>query len=502
MSDTFLLLLGGFESLLRPEVFLACLVGVVMGTFIGVLPGIGPTSAIAILLPAVYGMDPLVAMVTLAGIFYGGTYGGTITAVLLNIPGEATSVATAYDGYPMCKAGKAGIAIGMGAICSTIAATIGVILLTLIAMPLARFGLRFGPVEYTSIYIFAFAMVSSMTGKNIFKALMSLSFGLLLATIGQDVMYGIPRLTFGQLRLIDGIRFVPAIVGLYGMSEILFNTIHKVDLSGKEMPDNKLDFKNVFPRWHHIAECKWTILRSTIVGFLVGVMPGAGGTIAGFLGYDIEKLLSKHPEKYGTGVIQGVAAPESANSASSAGALVPLLSLGIPGSGTTAVMLGAFVLLGVRPGPRFFTTQPELAWGIIASMYLGNVLLLILNTTLIPFFVTLLRVSHKAISIVVPTLCFIGIYSVHRSMTDVWVMMVFALVGYVFKLRGIPGAPLVLALLLGGSMEFSLRQSLVLSAGSPFVFFSKPISLLFVIASILVVVMAFVRTLKSRKSRT
>ncbi len=499
--NTFSLLMDGFSSILNPLYLSYCMFGVVMGTIIGVLPGLGPSSAIAMLLPIVYGKDPLASLIILSGMFYGAAYGGTITAVLINVPGEASSAPTTFDGYPLAKKGQAGIALGIGAIASWFSATLGLVLLTLVAIPLARFGLKFGPPEYFTVMLFAFVAVSTFVGKSLLKSFLALFLGLLLATVGFDVQTGIPRLTWGIVDLWDGIKFITAVIGLFGLSEIVYNLVNRTDVIGT---DNKTKFKlrDVFPRFYHIKECISTIIRGSILGFFVGVLPGAGANIASFLTYGLERRISKNPEKWGTGVIQGVAAPESANNGSCSGSFVPLLALGIPGSGTTAVILGAFILLGLQPGPRMFTDKPEVVWGLIASMYIGNIMLLFLNTLFIPFFVWVLKVSHKVLPIVVSTLFFLGVFSLSRSMCDVWLMLLFGVLGYAFKMFAIPPAPVILALILGGKAEYAFRQSLILSMGSPTIFITRPISAVLLLASLLLLLLPIIsRFLQRWKAR-
>ncbi len=491
------LLLQGFSRVLDLKLLLLCLCGTTVGTLVGVLPGLGPAAAIAVLLPLIYGVDPLSALVALSGVYYGAMYGGTITSVLLNLPGESASVVTTFDGYPMAQKGRGGVALGISAIGSFVAGTCGIFLLTLIAVPLSRMALKFGPPEQFAVMVLVFALCTSLTQGRMVKSLLSLFLGLLLACVGQDVVSGTPRLTWDVVYLLDGVTFLPAVVGMFGLAEVLYNILHPAEfIQGAEKTN--LNLKNVFPSLIDLKESVGPILRGSILGFIVGVLPGAGATIASFLSYGIEKKVSKTPEKFGTGMIQGVAGPESANNGASSGAFVPLLALGIPGSSTTAVLLGAFILVGIQPGPRLFSEHADVVWGLIASMYVGNIMLLIINVAFIPVFVWLLKISKRSLPVVIATLCFIGIYAMNNQMADVWMMLAFTALGYAFKISDIPAAPLIIALVLGGGMEDSLRQALVMSKGSVALFFTRPISLVLLGASVLALAFPLIKGLYKR----
>ncbi len=498
-SDVWVPLLQGFSRIMDLKLLLMCFVGTSVGTLIGVLPGIGPAAAVAVLLPVTYGSDPLTALVMLAGIYYGAMYGGTITSVLINVPGETASVVTTFEGYPMAKAGLGGVALGISAIGSFFAGTVGLVMLSLIAVPLARAALKFGPPEYFAVMLLTFTMVAALGGGGLTKSLLSLFLGLLFATVGQDIVSGYDRLTYGVSSLIDGIKFIPVIVGMFGLTEVVYELIHPSEFIGGDK-DTKLELRSIFPKIHHVKESLASIVRGGIIGFFVGVLPGAGAVTASFLSYGLEKKVSKNPEKFGTGVIQGIAGPESANNGASSGSFVPLLALGIPGSTTTAVLLGAFIILGVQPGPRLFTDHPHVVWGLIASMYVGNFMLLVLNTAFIPVFVWLLKISQRSLSVIVAVLCFVGVYSMNNSMPDVWMMLIFTLFGFAFKLCSIPPSPLIIALVLGQSAEFALRQSLVISMGSPAIFFTRPICIALICASAFSLLIPFI--MKSRGSKT
>jgi putative tricarboxylic transport membrane protein len=475
------LLGAGFERMMDPWLLVMCFAGTFAGTLVGVLPGLGPSAAIAVLLPLTYGADPLVALVSLAGIYYGAMYGGTITSVLLNVPGESASVVTTYDGYPMARQGRGGAALGVAAVGSFIAGTMGLIFLSVLAVPLSTYALDFGPPEYFAVMVLAFVMVSSLARGNMIKCFLALFLGLLLSTVGQDVVSGELRLTWGTMQLVDGVGFIPAVVGMFGLAELIHDLINPSEFV--DTSKSKIKVRDVFLSWQDFRRTFGSMLRGGFLGFFVGILPGAGATISSFLSYGLERRLSKTPHKFGTGMIEGVAGPESANNAASSGAFVPLLTLGIPSSGTTAVLIGAFVILGITPGPRLMTEHPDVTWGLIASMYVGNVMLLAQNILLVPLFIWLLRVSRDVMPVIVATVCVVGVYSVDFSMLDVWFMLIFTALGYCFKVTGIPGAPLVIALVLGQNAEYSLRQSLVISMGSPEIFFTRPISIvLFAIA--------------------
>ena len=361
---------------LTPINFFWCLVGVILGTVVGVLPGLGPAATIAMLLPLTLKMDHTTAIIALAGIFYGARYGGSTTSILLNIPGESSSVVTCLDGYQMARKGRAGAALGISAIASFIAGTIGVLGLMLIAPPLARFALRFAPPEYFALMVLGLAMVVFLAGESMVKALLAMLVGLWIATIGTDLFTGESRFTFGQAKLLGGVDFIAATVGIFAIGEVLVNLESR---GGAELFKLAKGLRNLLPTLQDLKDCRFAFLNGSIIGFFVGALPGAGATVASFLSYGFEKAVSRHPEKFGTGVIEGVAAPEGANNADASGALVPLLTLGIPGGNTTAILLGGFILWGYKPGPLLIQEHPELFWGLVASMYIGNVLLLILE---------------------------------------------------------------------------------------------------------------------------
>jgi len=485
----------GFAIVFTPTNLLFCFLGVLLGQAIGALPGIGPSAGIAILMPLTFGGDPIAATIMFAGIYYGAQYGGTITSVLVSIPGESSTVMTSIDGYQMARKGRAGAALGMAAIGSFVAGTLGTVGLMLAAPPLAQAALYFGPPEYFALVVMGLAALASVSS-SVLKGLITGVTGLLLATIGVDPQMGDTRFTFGQIWLLDGIEFLVLAVAVFGVGEVL------ATLSQGDGPAPIITaIRNVWPTRKDFRACRLPILRGSVIGFLVGVLPGAGATIASFIAYAVEKKVSKHPERFGNGVIEAVAAPEAANNSASAGAMVPMFALGIPGSGTTAVMLGALIMFGLRPGPQLFQQHTEFIWAIIASMYIGNVMLLILNLPLAPLFAVLLRVPYAVLYPVILALCIIGVYSQSNSLDDLWLMVVFGVLGYFMKRYHFPAAPLILGLVLEPLFENALRQSLALSHGSLAIFVTRPISatLLAVTAAVILVprAMRLVRSLRA-----
>jgi putative tricarboxylic transport membrane protein len=466
-------LLLGFSVALTPINLFWCFIGVVLGTAVGVLPGLGPAATIAMLLPLTLRMDHTTAIIALAGIFYGARYGGSTTSILLNMPGESSSVATCLDGYQMARNGRAGAALGISAIASFIAGTVGVLGLMLISPPLARFGLRFAPPEYFALMTLGLTMVVFLAGNSMIKALLALFVGLWLATIGTDLFTAESRFTFGQAKLLGGLDFVAATVGIFAVAEVLINLESR---GGSEVMKIPRGLKNLLPTLQDLRDCRFAFLNGSVIGFVVGALPGAGATVASFLSYGREKAVSRHPEKFGTGVIEGVAAPEGANNADAGGALVPLLTLGIPGGNTTAILLGGLILWGYRPGPLLIQEHPQLFWGLVASMYVGNVLLLVLNLPLVPLFAQILRLPHYMLMPFILGISAVGVYSVNNSLFDVWIMALFGLLGYVMRKLDFPAAALILGLVLGDIIERALRQSLMMSQGDLSIFVTRPIS--------------------------
>ena len=480
--ETLTHILNGFAVCMQPINLWYTFLGVLMGTIIGVLPGIGPSAGIALLIPVTFGMNPTSALIMMAGIFYGTKYGGSTTAILIRTPGEAASVMTSIDGYEMAKKGRAGAALAVSAIGSFIAGTLGVIGLTLFAVPLSSMALKFGPAEYFTLMLFAMTAVSSLTGKSPAKGVLATVLGLMIATIGIDLQSGQPRYTMGVPEFQDGVGFVTVVVGLFalaevfrGMEDMYRGTAAKaMTISGKLWLTREEWRRSIGPIW-----------RGGIIGFVIGVLPGAGGTIASIISYTTEKRMSKHPEEFGKGAIEGVAGPEAANNSDTAGAMVPLLTLGVPGGGATAVLLGAFIMYGIQPGPLLFQNRPDLVWGLIDSMYVGNVMLLILNLPLIGLFVKLLYIPMGILYPLIVAISVIGAYAINGSMTDLYLILFFGVVGYVFDKVDIPVAPLVLSLVLGGMMEQSFRQAMTISGGNPKIFFGSGITVTLIVLSVI-----------------
>jgi len=478
-------LLQGFAVALSPLNLLWCFVGVFLGTVIGILPGLGPAATIAMLLPLTFKMDTTGALIMLAGIYYGSKYGGSTTSILLNVPGESASVVTCFDGYQMAKQGRGGPALGIAAIASFVAGTFGVIGLMLVAPPLAKFALSFSSPEYFALMCLGLAMVVLLAGESMVKALLAMLVGLWIAGMGTDLFTATSRFTFGNAELLDGIDFVVVAIGVFALGEVFGNLEIR---QGPQMLPVPKGLRNLMPTWQDLKACRFAFVNGSVIGFLIGVLPGAGSTIASFISYGIEKAVSKHPEKFGTGVPEGVAAPEGANNSETGGAMVPLLTLGIPGSGTTAILLAAFILWGLRPGPLMIQDNPTLFWGLVASMYIGNVMLLVLNLPLIPLFAQILRLPAYILYPGIFGISIVGVYSVSSSLFDAWMLAAFGLLGYAMRRLDYPAAPLILGFVLGDAMERALRQSLMMSQGDPVILVSRPISAVMLALALLILV--------------
>src|SRR6266850_2015427 len=461
MMDLLHNLQQGFATALTFQNILYCSFGVFFGQMIGVLPGIGAPTAIALLLPLTFTVDSTSAIIMFAGIYYGVAYGGTITSILINVPGESSTVMTCLDGYQMALQGRAGAALSVAAIGSWIA----------------------GTAEFFSLTVMAFGLLTVFGGENPFKVVISTMIGLLLTTVGIDVVGGMPRFTFGVPQLLGGLDFIVVVCGMFGVAEV-FNSIEQPEEGGDRIK-GKPRLRDMFLTWEDWVASRWAIFRGTVIGFLIGLIPAGGITTASFIAYLSEKRYAKHPERFGRGAIEGVAAPESANNAASISGFAPLLALGIPGSATTAVMLAGFMMWGIRPGPLLFTQHADLVWGLIASMYVGNFLLLLMNIFLIPIFVAMLRIPYSIMMGLIVVFATVGAFSVNNSLFDVWMMLGFALLAYVMIKLKYPIVPLILALVLGKLSENSLRQALMISGGSPIIFVARPISALFMGAALL-----------------
>ncbi len=464
-------LASGFAVALSPWNLAYAGFGAVLGTAIGVLPGLGPPATIAMLLPLTYGMEPVSAVIMLSGIFYGAMYGGSTTSILLNIPGEAGTVVTCLDGYRMTRAGRAGAALGIAAIGSFIAGTLGVLGLSVVGPLLSEFALRFGPAEYFSLVLLGLTMAIYLSGGSALKGLIMGALGLLIGTVGLDPVLGAERFTFGVPNLTDGLDFVVVAMGLFGIAEVLGN------LESPEQPVSlKTGIRNILPTREDWKRSWAAIARGSLFGFFIGILPGGGAIISSFVAYAVEKRVSKHPEEFGHGAIEGVAAPESANNAASVSSFIPLLTLGIPGNASIAMILVALMIHGIRPGPQLIEEHPDIFWGVVASMYVGNFMLLALNLPLVGLWVKLLRVPYSLLALIVVVICIVGAYSVNNSTFDVGIMIGFGIFGYLLRKGGFPAAPLILAMILGPILERSVQQAMISSGGDPMIFVERPLS--------------------------
>jgi len=465
-------ILLGLQVALDPINLFYCFIGVFTGTLIGVLPGIGPVGTMSLLLPATFRISPVGAIIMLAGIYYGAQYGGSTTSILVNIPGEASSVITCLDGYQMARKGRAGPALGIAAIGSFIGGTISIVGLMFVAYPLSKAALSFGPPEYFALMCVGLVVLTFLTQGSMYKALMMALLGLLLGFVGLDLFTAIPRFTFGINELMDGVGIVPLVMGLFGISEILINMEQPLE---REIYVTKI--KGLFPTLQDWVVTKWAILRGTLIGFFLGILPGGGAVLASFVSYGIEKRFSKYPEKFGTGVIEGVAAPETANNAAAQASFIPLLSLGIPPNVVMAVLFGGLLIHGIQPGPLLIQKHPDLFWGVVMSMYVGNAMLLALNLPLIGMWVKVLKIPYTVLFPLILLFCLIGVYSLNNSVFEIYLMILFGIVGYLMQKFGFEPAPLALAYVLSPLLEVALRQSLSISGGSFIIFFTRPISL-------------------------
>lgn len=484
----------GFSVALQPLNLFYCFVGVFIGTLVGVLPGIGPVGAMSLLLPTTFKATPEAAIIMLAGIYYGAMYGGSTTSILVNIPGEAASVVTCLDGYQMARQGRAGPALGIAAFGSFIAGTLSIFGLMFLAPPLSRFALRFGPPEYFTLMVLGLTILIYLAHGSMAKALIMASLGIVLGLIGLDSINARPRLTFGRMELIDGVGLVPVVMGLFGVSEVLLNIEQVVR---REVLRTRV--KGLLPTVRDWKDSTGPIARGSLLGFFLGILPGGGAVISSFISYAVEKRLSKHPERFGNGAIEGVAGPESANNAATGGAFIPLMTLGIPPNVIMAMLLGAFMIHGVTPGPLLMKQNPGIFWGVIASMYIGNLMLLILNLPLITIWVQVLKVPYKILFPLILLFCLIGVYSVNNVVFDIYIMLLFGITGYLMKKFGYEGAPLVLAFVVGPLMENNLRKSLIISQGDFSIFFVRPLAAASLILALLLLVSPFIPGLQRKR---
>jgi putative tricarboxylic transport membrane protein len=492
--ETLDLLGKGFAGACTPINLLFVFIGCLLGQIIGALPGIGPAAGMALLLPVTFGMPPTTALIMLSGIMYGGMYGGTLTSVLINVPGESASIMTAVDGYQLAKQGRAGAALSIAAIGSFLAGCGAMVLVVFLTPVLSRFALNFNAPEYFLLATLGLTAIASLGGGSATKSLLVGVFGLMISMVGTDPIAGLTRLTFDVEPLLDGIDFLPVAIGIFGIAEVLASLETR-----QELIPVKTRLRDLWLTGRDWAECRMAILRGGVVGFIVGVMPGTGPTIASLLAYAVEQRASRHPERFGKGALDAVAAVESANNAASQGALVPMLSLGIPGSASTAVLLAALILLGIRPGPMLMTQQADLVWALLASMFIGNIMLLIMNLPLAPAFAAILRIPYEYLTPGILVISLVGTYATSLSLFTVGITLVFGVIGYLMMKFGLPRAPIVLAVVLAPLMESSLRQSLMLSSGSLMIFIERPISAVLLLLVGATLVLPFFRHLFARR---
>lgn len=493
MTESIQHLMNGFGIATTMTNLLYCLLGAVAGTLVGILPGLGPIAGIALLIPVTFGINPTSAIIMLCGIYYGAMYGGSTTSILLNVPGETASVITCIDGYQMARKGRAGPALALCAIGSFTAGTLGIFGMVFLAPPLAQVALAFGPAEYFSLMLCGFIVLSNVTGGSLLKSLMMAVVGLIIGTVGLDPVTGESRFTFGSVYLLSGIEFVAVAIGLFGIAEVLAN----VDKPADQMEPGIVipRFRDLYPSLRDLKQSIGAMLRGAGIGFGVGLVPGPAPVIATFASYLTEKKISKHPEVFGTGVVEGVAGPEAANNAACQSAFIPLFALGIPFAPPTAILLGALMIHGVAPGPMMISEHPDVFWGVIASMYIGNFILLLLNLPFVPFFAGILRIPKRILLPLVMLFCLTGMYTVNNSINDLGLMLLMGALGYLMRRRAFDAAPLLLALVIGPKMEVAFRQSLMLSHGNFGVFFSRPVSLAFLLVTFIFLLLPTLRFL-------
>lgn len=500
--DTLHFLADGFAIAFQWHNILFAFIGVIIGTAVGVLPGIGPMSGVALLIPVTAtitsgmptGAAAASSIILLAGVYYGAMYGGSTTSILLNTPGESSSVVTTLDGYQMAQQGRAGAALAISAIGSFVAGIISLIGLVLLAEPLSNVAIKFGPAEYFSLMLLGLAAVSGLAGKSMTKAIMMTVFGLMLGTIGIDAVSGIARFTYDQPILFSGLEFLTIAVGLFALGEVVKTVLEKDEETGSIAKINR-----ILPTKQDMKDSAVPIVRGSLLGFFIGVLPGAGATLASFFSYTTEKKFSKNPERFGKGHIAGVAGPESANNAASGGAMIPLLTLGIPGSGTTAILMGALIMYNIQPGPLLFDEHPEVAWGLIASMFIGNLMLLVLNMPLVRVFAKIIQTPKKYLLPMIIAISFFGVYAVQYTTFDLYLLLGCGVLGYLLSKNDYPVAPLVLALVLGPMIENNMRRALTISNGDFSIFVTKPLSLIFIVAAAAWLLVPLLLKLKGRK---
>ena len=496
LMDAFVSLMHGFGVALMPMNLLYAFVGVFIGTLIGVLPGIGPAATISMLLPITYSMSPVSAIIMLAGIFYGAMYGCSTTSILVNIPGEAASIVTCFDGYQMARKGRAGPALGISAISSFIAGTLSVVGLMFMATFLSRVALKFGPTEYVALICLGLVVLMNLAQGPLFKTIQMALLGFVFSYIGTDICLGTSRFTMGSVELLSGINLIPLVMGLFGISEVFLNM---------EAPETRDVFQakigRLLPTLRDWVDSWWPMVRGTVIGFFLGILPGGGSVLSTFVSYAVEKKLSKHPEKFGTGVIEGVAAPEAANNAATGGAFIPLFALGIPCNVMMALFIGALMIHGVQPGPLLINQHPDIFWGTVASMYIGNSMLLLLNLPLLGMWVKLLKVPYHTLFPLILLFTLIGSYSTSNNTFDVYMLVFFGLLGYLLRKLEYELAPLVFAFVLGPMFENNLRQALIMSDGSFLVFLSRPISAVCILIAAVLLLLSTVSAARKRREK-
>jgi putative tricarboxylic transport membrane protein len=499
--ESFELLMVGFNALMEPSRLGFMMLGVILGLLVGVIPGVGGTTGVAILLPVTVFLEPISALVMLAGIYWGAMYGGLITSILFAVPGNPWSVAVMFDGRPLAKQGRAGYAMATGFWVSFFGAAIAAVLFTFFAVPFAEMALRFGPPEMFAVLMIAFGTFIGLGGSPN-KAAIMIAAGFLLAVVGLDVVTGQPRMTFGSIAMLQGFHFVPITIGLFGLGEVLNNAAERYKLQIEEMTRAaKLGLQDIIDGGKAVLSNFWLAAGSAVLGFVTGILPGAGATPASFMSYGIAQKTSKHPERFGKGAIEGVIAPEAANNAAGTGSILPMLVLGIPGSPTAAILMAGVFMWGFVPGPRLFTEQPEFVWSFIASLYLANVAAVLICLTATPLLALMLRTPYAILAPVIVVLCFVGAFAIQNSILDVWLVLIFGIIGFILRRLDYPLAPLVVALVLGAPTEQTLRQSLIMSDGSMLIFFQRPISTPLAVVALLLFALPLIQMLVRRFRR-
>ncbi len=495
MIDLFAALGHGFAVAATPMNLLFCLFGAICGTLVGVLPGLGPVATISLLLPATYALGPIGAIIMLAGIYYGAQYGGSTTAILVNIPGESTSVVTAIDGYKMAQQGRAGEALAIAAIGSFIAGCFGTVVIALMGPPLAAVAQKFASPDYFSLMVLGLVCAVVLANGSVFHAVAMIFLGLLLGMVGMDINTGEARMTFGLIELSDGINFVALVMGLFGVAEVIANL---ETVTARIVNHSRIN--SIWPSMKVLRGAWGAVTRGTLLGTVFGILPGGGATIASFSSYALEKRVSKTPERFGKGAIEGVAGPESANNAAAQTSFVPLLTMGIPTSATMALLVGALTLHGIQPGPTIISRQPDLFWGLIASMFIGNTMLVIINLPMIGLWVRLLNVPYRILYLIIVVICAIGVYSVNNSSFDIYMTIGFTALGYILRKLDAEPAPLLMGFVLGPMVEENFRRSLIISHGDPMIFLSRPISLVLLLLAAALLISMVMPQIKKRRT--